>query len=110
MLIKCFLHISADDQKERLLERLDDPTKHWKYNPGDLDERALWDDYQDAYAIALERCSTDAAPWHVVPSRTQVVSQLGRGDTARWSTWVPSTCSGRRRLRRGGQKRRLAAM
>ncbi len=68
MLIKCFLHITTDDQKERLLARLDDPTKHWKYNPGDLDERMLWDDYQRAYALALERCSSDHAPWHLVPS------------------------------------------
>lgn len=66
--VKCFLHISRDEQKARLLERLDDPTKHWKYNPGDVDERQLWDDYQAAYALALERCSTDAAPWHVVPA------------------------------------------
>jgi PPK2 family polyphosphate:nucleotide phosphotransferase len=68
VLIKCFLHISADDQKGRLEARLDDPTKLWKYNPGDLDERMLWDDYQRAYAIALERCSTETAPWHIVPS------------------------------------------
>lgn len=68
VLIKCFLHITKDDQKERLAARLDDPTKHWKYNPGDLDERMLWDDYQRAYALALEHCSTDRAPWHLVPS------------------------------------------
>ena len=68
LLIKCFLHITTDDQKERLAARLDDPTKHWKYNPGDLDERMLWDDYQRAYALALERCSTTHAPWHLVPS------------------------------------------
>lgn len=68
VLIKCFLHISKDDQKERLAERLADPTKHWKYNAGDLDERALWDDYQEAYAIAIERCSTETAPWFVVPA------------------------------------------
>lgn len=68
VLIKCFLHITTDDQKERLEARLDDPTKHWKYNPGDLDERMLWADYQHAYALALERCSTEHAPWHVVPS------------------------------------------
>jgi PPK2 family polyphosphate:nucleotide phosphotransferase len=66
VLLKCFLHITADDQKERLEARLDDPTKHWKYNPGDLDERALWDDYQAAYAVAIARCS--AVPWHLVPS------------------------------------------
>lgn len=68
VILKCFLHITRDDQKERLAARLDDPTKYWKYNSGDIDERMLWDDYQQAYAIALERCSTDAAPWHVVPS------------------------------------------
>ncbi|GAA3528619.1 polyphosphate kinase [Aeromicrobium flavum] len=68
VLLKCFLHISANDQKERLAERLDDPTKYWKYNPGDLDERALWPRYQEAYEVVLERCSTEHAPWHVVPA------------------------------------------
>lgn len=68
VIVKCFLHITADDQKERLAARLDDPTKYWKYNSGDLDERALWDEYQAAYAVALERCSTPHAPWHLVPS------------------------------------------
>jgi PPK2 family polyphosphate:nucleotide phosphotransferase len=67
VLLKCFLHITKDDQKERLAARLDDPTKYWKYSPGDLDERALWDDYQEAYAVALKRCG-EAAPWHLVPS------------------------------------------
>jgi PPK2 family polyphosphate:nucleotide phosphotransferase len=67
-IIKCMLHISADTQKERLLARLDDPTKQWKFKPGDVDERALWPAYQEAYEIALERCSTDVAPWYVVPS------------------------------------------
>ena len=66
-LVKCMLHISAEEQRARLLERLDDPTKHWKYNPGDLDERAVWHDYQRAYEIALERCNTEAAPWHLIP-------------------------------------------
>ena len=68
VLIKCFLHISADDQKGRLAARLEDPSKYWKYNQGDIDERMLWDDYQHAYAIALERCSTQWAPWHLIPS------------------------------------------
>jgi len=68
VLIKCFLHISPDDQAERLQERLDNPEKHWKYNPGDLDERELWDEYRQAYQVALERCSTTTAPWFVVPS------------------------------------------
>jgi PPK2 family polyphosphate:nucleotide phosphotransferase len=66
--VKCMLHISPDEQQERLLERLDNPEKHWKYNPGDVEERALWHDYQRAYEIAVERCNTEAAPWHVVPS------------------------------------------
>jgi PPK2 family polyphosphate:nucleotide phosphotransferase len=68
VVVKVFLHISPEEQRDRLLARLDDPTKHWKYNPGDVDERARWDDYRTAYEIALERCSTDAAPWHVVPA------------------------------------------
>jgi PPK2 family polyphosphate:nucleotide phosphotransferase len=67
-LVKVMLHISPDEQRERLVERLHDPTKYWKYNPADLDERAKWTDYQAAYEAALTRCSTDAAPWHVVPA------------------------------------------
>jgi PPK2 family polyphosphate:nucleotide phosphotransferase len=66
--VKCMLHISDEEQKERLLARLDDPTKHWKFNPGDVDERSVWSDYQAAYEVALERCNTDEAPWLVVPS------------------------------------------
>ena len=68
VLVKCFLHISRDEQKERLLARLEDPAKHWKYNPGDVDERELWPQYQDAYRVALEKCSTQDAPWYVVPA------------------------------------------
>lgn len=67
-LVKVMLHISYPEQGERLMQRLTDPTKYWKYNPSDLDTRALWDDYQAAYAEALERCGTDAAPWFVVPA------------------------------------------
>ncbi|MCW2801951.1 MAG: hypothetical protein QOF52_1244 [Propionibacteriaceae bacterium] len=66
--IKCFLHISKEKQKERLAERLSDPTKFWKYNPGDVDERAKWPAYTEAYQIALERCNTSPAPWYLVPS------------------------------------------
>lgn len=66
--LKLMLHISKDEQKQRLQERLDDPKKHWKFNPGDLEDRALWDDYQRAYEIMLERCSTEHAPWRVVPA------------------------------------------
>jgi PPK2 family polyphosphate:nucleotide phosphotransferase len=68
VLVKCFLHISPQEQRKRLLARLDDPRKLWKYNPGDVDERALWPQYQEAYRIALEKCSTDDAPWYVIPA------------------------------------------
>jgi PPK2 family polyphosphate:nucleotide phosphotransferase len=66
--VKCFLHISVHEQKARLLRRLDRPDKRWKFNPGDIDARAKWDDYQAAYTEALRRCSTEAAPWYVVPA------------------------------------------
>jgi polyphosphate kinase 2 (PPK2 family) len=66
--VKVMLHLSRDEQRERLLARLDDPTKHWKVNPADLDERGYWADYQAAYEAALSRCSTEVAPWHVLPA------------------------------------------
>ena len=68
VLLKVMLHISPDEQRERLLARLDDPTKYWKINPGDLEERRFWADYQEAFSVALQRCSTDVAPWHLVPA------------------------------------------
>jgi PPK2 family polyphosphate:nucleotide phosphotransferase len=68
VIVKCFLHISPEEQRERLLARLEDPTKHWKYRPGDLEDRALWPDFQRAYGDAIGRCSTAAAPWYVVPA------------------------------------------
>jgi PPK2 family polyphosphate:nucleotide phosphotransferase len=67
-ILKFFLHIDRDEQKERLQERLDEPEKRWKFNAGDLEERALWDDYMKAYEEALERTSTDWAPWRIVPA------------------------------------------
>ena len=67
-IVKVFLHLSRDEQKARLLERLDDPTKHWKVGTADIPERQRWDDYQAAYLAALTRCSTDVAPWYVVPA------------------------------------------
>jgi len=67
-IVKCFLHISYGEQRKRLLARLDDPTKHWKYDPGDVDQRAYWDDYQQAYSDALEKCNTEVAPWYVIPA------------------------------------------
>jgi PPK2 family polyphosphate:nucleotide phosphotransferase len=66
--VKCFLHISKEEQKRRLIARLENPMKHWKYNPADVDERAYWTDYQQAYSDALRKCNTEAAPWYVVPA------------------------------------------
>jgi PPK2 family polyphosphate:nucleotide phosphotransferase len=75
-LVKVAMFISLDEQKEQLLERLDDPTKHWKYNPGDIDERLVWPKYQEAYQAVLDRTSTDYAPWHVVPCDKRWYSRL----------------------------------
>jgi PPK2 family polyphosphate:nucleotide phosphotransferase len=66
--VKCFLHVSYDEQRERLLARLADPDKHWKFNQGDLAERKRWAEYQEAYRIALERCSPPGSPWYAVPA------------------------------------------
>lgn len=67
-ILKFMLNISKDEQAERLRERIEIPEKRWKFNPGDLDDRALWDDYMAAYETAIQRCSTDHAPWHVIPA------------------------------------------
>ncbi|MFM9919719.1 polyphosphate kinase 2 family protein [Lacisediminihabitans sp. H27-G8] len=67
-IVKVMLHISADEQKDRLEARLDDPEKNWKFNPGDLDERALWPQYQEAYQVAFEKTSTVDVPWFVIPA------------------------------------------
>jgi PPK2 family polyphosphate:nucleotide phosphotransferase len=66
--VKVFLHISREEQRARLMARLEDPAKRWKYNPGDVDERALWDRYQAGYTDALVRCTTEFAPWRIVPA------------------------------------------
>ncbi len=66
--IKICLHISYDEQRHRLIERLRDPDKNWKFKETDIDERAFWDDYQSAYSIAITNCSTQWAPWYVVPA------------------------------------------
>ena len=67
-ILKFFLHISKDEQKERLQERINDPTKRWKFNPADLNERKLWKQYMTAYELAVTRCSTPWAPWYVIPA------------------------------------------
>lgn len=80
-IIKFFLNISIDEQKNRLLERIDTPEKQWKFNPGDLAERKLWPDYMKAYEDAISKTSTEYAPWYVVPAnhnwyRNLVVAQI----------------------------------
>ncbi|QDU94648.1 polyphosphate kinase 2 family protein [Lignipirellula cremea] len=67
-ILKFYLHISKDEQKERFQSRLDEPSKNWKFSPDDLAKRAQWDDYQDAYEDVLKRCTTPWAPWHVIPA------------------------------------------
>lgn len=81
VIVKCMLHISKREQKERLLDRLRDPRKNWKFSPRDVEERKLWPAYMDAYEDALTKCSTEHAPWHVVPAdhkwvRNAVVAEL----------------------------------
>jgi PPK2 family polyphosphate:nucleotide phosphotransferase len=68
VILKFFLHIDRDEQKKRLQERLDDPRKRWKFRLGDLEDRALWDDYRKAYQDALAKTSSEDAPWYVVPA------------------------------------------
>jgi PPK2 family polyphosphate:nucleotide phosphotransferase len=108
VVLKCMLHIGPDEQRERLQERLDDPEKHWKYNPGDLDERALWPAYRDAYETAIERTNTDVAPWHVIPAdkkwfRNLAVGQLLldalRGLDLEWPAADFDVAAEQRRLR-----------
>ena len=82
-LIKCFLYTSKEEQRIQLQERIDVPEKRWKFNPGDLEERAVWDQYMEAYEAALEKCNTEFARWHIVPSdrrwyRNLLVSNLLR--------------------------------
>jgi len=68
VIVKFFLHISKDEQRERLQERVDNPKKHWKFRPGDMDDRKLWDKYQEAFGDMLTECNTKHAPWHIVPA------------------------------------------
>ena len=75
-IVKVVLHISRDEQKARLMERLERPDKHWKYNPSDVDERKFWPEYQQAYQVAIERCSTEHAPWFVVPADRKWYARL----------------------------------
>jgi PPK2 family polyphosphate:nucleotide phosphotransferase len=83
--LKIMLHLSKEEQGERLKERLEVPSKRWKFNPADLEDRKLWDKYQDAYETALRRCSMPHAPWHVIPAdsrsrRDAIAARLIRGE------------------------------
>jgi PPK2 family polyphosphate:nucleotide phosphotransferase len=75
-ILKFFLHISKEEQKERLQARLDDPTKAWKFSMQDLEERKLWPAYMEAYEEALSRCSTEHAPWYIIPSDRKWVRNM----------------------------------
>jgi PPK2 family polyphosphate:nucleotide phosphotransferase len=75
-IVKVMLHISRDEQKNRLLARLDDPAKLWKYSSGDLKERAFWPDYMDAYQKAFDKTNTELAPWHVVPANKKWYARI----------------------------------
>jgi PPK2 family polyphosphate:nucleotide phosphotransferase len=76
IVVKFFLHISKDEQKQRLQQRVDDPTKHWKFDLQDLAERKLWKRYQEVYADAIRATDTDAAPWHVIPANSKTHRNL----------------------------------
>jgi PPK2 family polyphosphate:nucleotide phosphotransferase len=93
-ILKFMLHISKEEQRERLQARLDEPTSRWKFDPGDLDDRMLWDDYQAAYETMLERCSTPHAPWHVIPAdrkwvRNAVIAAIVRATLERMNPDYP---------------------
>ncbi|HEY8437082.1 MAG TPA: polyphosphate kinase 2 family protein [Candidatus Limnocylindrales bacterium] len=79
-ILKFFLWIDRDEQKERFQARLDDPDKRWKFRVRDLEERKLWDEYVAAYEAMLERCSTEAAPWYVIPSNRKWFRNLAVAD------------------------------
>jgi len=94
--LKIFLHISREEQRERLQARLDDPAKHWKFAVSDLDDRARWDDFQEAYADAVTHCSTEHAPWHIIPAdrkwyRDVVVAKLVADTLERMDPQFPAS-------------------
>jgi PPK2 family polyphosphate:nucleotide phosphotransferase len=75
-IVKVMLNVSHDEQKARLSERLERPEKHWKYNPADVDARELWPAYQQAYQVAIAKCTTEHAPWFVVPADRKWYARL----------------------------------
>ena len=68
VVLKFFLNLSKEEQRARLVARIDEPEKHWKFSLGDITQRAHWDEYIAAYEHAIARCSTEAAPWHIIPA------------------------------------------
>ena len=93
--VKCFLHISKEEQRERLQARLDNPNKRWKFSKGDLEVRKMWDDYQRAYEAALTRCNSEHAPWYIVPSdrkwyRNLTVSRILRSTLEKLNPQFPA--------------------
>ena len=76
IILKFFLHVSKKEQKKRFLERIEDPSKNWKFSLGDLKERAYWDDYQKAYEEAMSATSTESAPWFVIPADDKWFARL----------------------------------
>ena len=103
-ILKFYLHISTKEQKARLEARLEDPTKRWKFSPDDLAERKHWDDYISAYQIALGRCSTQWAPWFVVPAdrkwyRNAVVARVVRSTLEGLDLTYPPEMPGLDKLR-----------
>ncbi len=76
VIVKCFLHISKDEQRTRLQARVDDVTKHWKFDQADLKEREYWTQYQQVYAAALQACDADCAPWYVIPANSKTHRNL----------------------------------
>ena len=108
-IVKVLLQISPEEQRERLSERLARPDKYWKYNPHDVDERLRWRDYEAAYQAVIDRCSTELAPWHVVPAdrkwyvRHAVTRLLAEQLEAMDPQWPPATFDVE------AERRRLAA-
>jgi polyphosphate kinase 2 (PPK2 family) len=101
-IVKFFLHLSKDEQKKRFLARIDDPSKNWKFEAGDIEERKFWKDYMQAYEACLGATSTEAAPWYVVPaddkqSARLIVSQIVLETLESLKMQYPKTTSRRRR-------------
>jgi PPK2 family polyphosphate:nucleotide phosphotransferase len=80
IILKFFLHVSKDVQKKRFLDRIDDPTKNWKFSAADLKERAFWNDYQSAYEDAIAQTSTEKAPWYIIPADEKWYTHLVIGN------------------------------